>query len=85
MNVKLFITLKSIDRLAFSSNGRCVLCTSQFYENYFSIQFIEVKMGGEWGMNGGKGAVLVFVSQTRKEAKSRQNEMSALNFRFVEA
>ena len=34
-------------------------------------------------MNGGQGAVLVFVSQTRKE--SRQNEMSALNFRFVEA
>ena len=76
MNVKLFVTLKSIDGLAFSSNGRCVLCTSQFYENYFSIQFIQVKMGGKWGMN---------VSQTRKEAKSRQNEMSALNFRFVEA
>ena len=27
-------------------------------------------MGDEWG----QGAVLVFVSQTRKEAKSRQNE-----------
>ena len=36
-------------------------------------------------MNGGQGAALVFVSQTRKEAKFRQNEMSALNFRFVEA
>ena len=75
MNVKLLITLKSIDRLAFSSNGRCVLCTSQFIENYFSSQFIEVKMGGEWGVLVSKGSNMIGLEMSFHK-KSLRKQMS---------